>query len=74
MCLFTWNASLTVVHSTPHYVFELEYEFPKDSWFEYCKVISKECVDYFMENVMPHPCIPLYNAAHIASTMKKNGS
>ena len=47
----------------PAYVFEQNYEFPKDCWVEYCKIISKECVDYSMVNVVQHPCIPLYNAA-----------
>ena len=57
----------------PAYVFEQNYEFPKDCWVEYCKIISKECVDYFMVNVVQHPCIPLYNAACIANpnTMRK---
>ena len=40
---------------------------------EYCKIISKECVDYFTDNVVQHPCIPLYNATCIANpnTMRK---
>ena len=28
------------------------YEFPKDCWVEYCKIISKECVDYFMYSTL----------------------
>ena len=40
---------------------------------EYCKIISKECVDYFTDNVVQHPCIPLYNATFVANpnTMRK---
>ena len=57
----------------PDYVFELNYEFPRDSWVQFCKIISKECVDYFTDNVVQHPCIPLYNATCIANpnTMRK---
>ena len=52
---------------------KLNYEFPTDSWAEYCKIISKERVDYFTDNVVQHPCIPLYNATRIANpnTMRK---
>ena len=32
---------------------------------EYCKIILKECGDYFTDNVVQHPCIPLYNATCI---------
>ena len=40
---------------------------------EYCKTVSKECVDYFTDNVVQHPCIPLCNATCIANpnTMRK---
>ena len=57
----------------PNYEFQLNYEFPKDNWVDYCKVISKECVNYLMESIVQHPCIPLYNAACIAdlNTVRK---
>ena len=47
------------------YVFELTSEFTKYSWVQYCKVISKECVDYFIVNVVQHPFIILYNQGKV---------
>ena len=37
------------------------------------KIISKECVDFFTDNAVQHPRIPLYNATCIAdpNTMRK---
>ena len=44
-----------------------DYVFMSFQGIEYCKIISKECVDYFTDNVVQHPCIPLYNATCIAN-------